>query len=403
MLVRKAYRYRLYPNIAQEHLLAINFGQARFVYNHFLAERKVFYEAHKTEKKKGLTYYDNAARLRDMKREEAFAWLKEAHSQVLQQSLKDLDRAYQNFFAKRAKYPRFHKKRDKQTAHYPQGVKVGEAWVEIPKIGRVKAIIHRPFEGKIKNVTLTKTKSGRYFASIQVEMNLPEPKPPKPESVGVDLGLKSFVVTSDNLSIPTQKYMLKAQKQLARLQRRVSRRQKGSHGRDKARQLVARKHEKVANQRADFLHKTSGWLVKHYGLIGIEDLHVAGMVKNHKLARAISDAGWGELRRQLTYKGKWHGTEVVVIDRFFPSSRRCSLCGHVLTELNLCERVWDCPACRAHHNRDLNAARNIKIEAQTRAGIARSRTSLCEVNAGGEGVSPAVRLAVFSELGSRLL
>jgi putative transposase len=403
MLMRKAYRYRLYPNAAQQQQLAVNFGQARFVYNFFLAERKAFYETHKTESKKGLTYYDNAARLHDMKREEPFAWLKEAHSQVLQQSLKDLDRAYQNFFAKRAKFPRFHKKRDKQAAHYPQGVKVGEAWVDIPKIGRVKAVIHRPCEGKIKNVTLTKNKSGRYFASIQVEVNLPEPKPPRPEAVGLDLGLKSFLVTSDRVFIPTPQYLQKAQKRLTRLQRRLSRCQKGSKGRDTARLAVARQHEKVANQRADFLHKTSHWLVSTYGLIGMEDLHVAGMVKNRRLARAISDAGWGELRRQLSYKGQWHGSQLVVIDRFFPSSRRCSVCGYVLPKLKLSAREWVCPACGAHHDRDLNAAVNIKLEAQTRAGMARSLTPLCEVNARGEGVSPTARLAVFVEPGSRSL
>jgi putative transposase len=403
MFIRKAFRFRLYPNAAQEHLFAVNFGQARFVYNHFLAERKAYYEAHKSEAKKGLTYYDNTARLRGMKREEPFTWLKEAHSQVLQQALKDLDQAYQNFFAKRAKFPRFHKKNDKQTARYPQGVKVGEAWVEIPKIGKVKAVIHRPYEGKIKNVTVSKTKSGRYFASVQVEIEVPEPPPPKPNAVGVDLGLKSFVVTSDAVAIPAPKHLLKAQKRLARLQRRLSRRQKGSQGRERARQAVARQHEKIANQRSDFLHKTSRWLINSYGLVGIEDLNLRGMVKNHRLARAISDAGWGELRRQLVYKGQWYGTQVVVIDRFFPSSRRCSSCGYVLPELELSVREWVCPACRAHHDRDMNAASNIKIESQTRAGTVRSRTSLCEVSAGGEGVSPAARLAVLGEPGNHPL
>lgn len=396
MLIRKAFRYRLYPNAEQERLFAVNFGHSRFVYNHFLAERKAYYEAHKTDAKKGLNYYDNATRLREMKSEAQFAWLQEAHSQVLQQSLKDLDRAYKNFFAKRAKFPKFHKKHDKLSAHYPQGVQVGEKWLAIPKIGKVKAVIHRPCEGKIKNVTVTKTKSGRYFASVQVELELPEPQPSKPDAVGLDMGLKAFLVTSDAVAVPAPKHLLKAQKRLTRLQRKLSRRKKGSKGREKARQLLARQHEKVANQRSDFLHKTSRWLVNNDGLIGIEDLNVAGMVKNHKLARAISDAGWGELRRQLEYKAMWYGSRVVAIDRFFPSSRRCSVCGYILPELKLSMRDWNCPACATHHDRDLNAAVNIKIEAQTRAGMSRSY-------AGGEGVSPTARLAVLIEPGSHPL
>ena len=396
MLIRKAFRYRLYPNAEQVHLFAVNFGQARFVYNYFLAERKAYYEIHKAETKKGLSYYDNAARLRDMKGEEQFAWLREAHSQVLQQSLKDLDQAYQNFFAKRAKFPKFHKKSAKQSAHYPQGVQVFDGRVSIPKIGKVKAVIHRPCEGKIKNVVVSKTKSGRYFASVQVEVEVPEAKLTKPAAVGVDVGLKSFLVTSDAIAIPTPKYLIKAGKRLARLQRKLSRRIKGSHGRDKARLSVARQHERVANQRSDFLHKTSRWLVNNYGLIGIEDLNVRGMVRNRRQARSILDASWGEFRRQLEYKGQWYEARVEPIGRFFPSSRKCSACGNILDELKLSVREWDCPACRTHHDRDLNAAINIKIEALTRAGTARSY-------AGGEGIRPAVRLAVFNEPGSHLL
>jgi putative transposase len=395
MFIRKAYRYRLYPNTDQEQLFAVNFGQARYVYNYFLAERKAFYEAHKTEKKKGLNYEDNAAALKKLKRDPDHLWLREGSSQVLQQVLKDLDQAYQNFFAKRAKFPKFHKKHDKQSARYPQFVLVGDGWLDFPKIGRVKAVIHRPCEGKVKNVTVTKTKSGRYFASVQVEVDVPEPteyprgKAEKPEAVGVDMGLKDFVVTSDAVKISAPKYLQKAQKKLARLQRRLSRRKKGSRGRDKARLAVARQHEKIANQRSDFIHKTSRWLVDNYGLIGIEDLNVRGMVKNHKLAKAISDVGWGELKRQLIYKGQWYGSQVVVIDRFYPSSRECSACHSVLPELKLSVREWDCPMCDAHHDRDLNAAKNILNQAHPRAGTVQSK-------ADGEGV----RLGLTTELSS---
>ena len=373
MLIRKAYRYRLYPTADQEQSFAHNFGQARFVYNYFLSERKKFYEAHKTEKKKALNYNDNADALKKLKEDPQYAWLKIGHSQVLQQSLKDLDRAYKNFFAKRAKFPKFHKKSDKQSCRYMQYVFVGAQWIDFPKIGKVKAVIHRPCEGKVKNVTVTKTKSGRYFASVQVEMDVPEPKFDRVEvSGGVDMGLKDLVVTSDAVKIPAPKHMQKSQKRLARLQRRLSRRQKGSKGREKARLAVARQHEHIANQRADFLHKTSHWLVQTYGLIGMEDLNVRGMVKNRKLAKAISDAGWGEFKRQVLYKGGWYGSQVMVIDRFYPSSRECSNCHHVLPELKLSVREWDCPVCGAHHDRDHNAAKNIENQAKTRAGIARS-------------------------------
>ena len=320
-----------------------------------------------------------------MKKDPQYAWLKIGHSQVLQQSLKDLDQAYQNFFTKCAEFPKFHKKSGKQSARYMQYVFVGENWIDFPKIGKVKAVIHRPCEGAVKNVTVTKTKSGRYFASVQVEMNVPEPKFDRVDvTVGVDMGLKDFVVTSDTVNIPASKPLYKAQKRLTRLQRRLSRRQKGSKGREKARLAVARQHERIANQRSDFLHKTSHWLVTNYGLIGIENLNVRGMVKNRKLAKSISDAGWGEFKRQLLYKGQWYGSQVVVIDRFYPSSRECSTCHHVLSELKLSVREWDCPVCGTHHDRDHNAAKNIETQAKTRAGIARS-------HADGEGVSLALK------------
>ena len=385
MLTRKAYRYRLYPTADQEQIFAHNFGQVRFVYNHFLAERMDFYKKHKDEKKKGLSYNDNAKALKEMKRDPQFDWLKIAHSQVLQQSLKDLDQAYQNFFSKRAKFPKFHNKNSKQSVRYMQYVFVGENEITFPKIGKVKAVIHRPCEGKVKNVTVTKTKSGRYFASVQVELEIPEPKFDRTDdAIGIDLGLKDFVVTSGLVKIPTPKHLQESEKKLARLQRQLSRRIKGSSGREKARMAVARQHEKIANQRSDFLHKTSHWLVKNYGLIGVENLNVQGMVKNHKLAKAISDAGWGEFKRQLLYKGQWYGTMVVIVDRFFPSSRTCSHCSHVLSELKLSVREWNCPACGVHHDRDFNAAINLEMLARSRAGTA-------QTYAGGEDVRPALK------------
>jgi putative transposase len=372
------------------------FGCARFVYNRFLVVRNGYYAAHKDDpQKKGLNYYATATQLKELKKQPEYAWLKDAHSQVLQQALMNLERAFQNFFAKRAKYPKFKRKHGVQSIRFPQYFFVLEKHIAVPKIGKVKAKIHRPLEGKPKNLTITKTKSGRYFAAVQVEVEVPEPQP-KSGAVGIDLGLKSFLVTSDGQEIAPPKHLRKAQKKLVRLQRHLSRCKKGSHGREKARLALARQHEKVANQRADFLHKASYRLTQEFGLIGLEDLKVRGMVKNRRLARAISDAGWGEFKRQLAYKATWNGGIVVEIDRFSPSSKRCSACQSIMPEMPLSVRAWDCPCCGVHHDRDLNAAINILQEALTRAGSAR-------IYAEEVSVSPAFGQAVHTELGSHPL
>jgi putative transposase len=316
-------------------------------------------------------------------------WLKEADSQALQQKLQDLEQAYTHFYEKRAKFPRFKSKRDKQSIRYPQRFKFSAVQVYLPKVGWVKAVFHRPLEGKAKNVTVSKAKTGKYFASIQCEVETPAALPNNGE-IGIDLGLKSFLVTSAGEKIDHPRHLQKAEKRLLRLQRQLSRRVKGSKGREKVRVLLARQHEKVADQREDFLHKASRSLVDRYGFIGIEDLHVRGMVKNHHLAKSISSSGWGMFRRMLDYKARWHGSWVEKIDRFYPSSKTCSACGFVLTEMSLDLREWDCPNCGVHHDRDQNAA--INILNQARAGVARRY-------AGGERVSPGIQ-AVLVEAGS---
>lgn len=386
MLIRKSFHYRLYPNSTQQHALAVQFGHARFVWNWALNLRKTTYK----EIGKGLTYNQLADRLVELKNTPDAEWLKEADSQVLQQKLQDLDTAYKNFFAKRAKFPKFKSKKHDQSIRYPQRFKFSESKVFLPKVGWIKAVFHRSLEGTAKNVTVSKTKSGKYFASIQCEMEIPDPVPHDGE-VGIDLGLKSFLVTSDGEKIDNPRHLQKAEKRLHRLQRQLSRRKKGSSGREKARILLARQHEKVANQRADFLHKASKNLIDRYGFIGIEDLNLRGMVKNRKLAKAISSVGFGMFRVMLEYKAKWYGSWVERIDRFYPSSKTCHTCGYVLPELSLSIREWDCPNCGTRHDRDHNAAVNILNQA--RAGVARSY-------AGGENVSPAVGQAVFTEAGS---
>jgi putative transposase len=384
MTIRKAFKYRLYPNAQQMQDLSVQFGHIRFVYNYFLAVRREYYEAHKDDpQKKGLTYADTNKMLTSLKRLSEYSWLREADSQVLQESLRNLERAYQNMYAKRSGYPKFKKRTAYQAIKYPQRFKVSENKIFAPKVGEIKAVIHPPLEGTPKNMTISKTKSGKYFASVQCEIEIPAPPSQKSQAVGVDVGLKSAIETSDGSIIPSPKHLIKSQKKLSRLQRQLSRKKKGAAGREKARLLLARQHEKVANQRANFLHQTSRWLVDNYGFIGTEDLNVKGMSRNHKLAQSISDAGWGELRRQLEYKGLWSGTKIQTVSRFFPSSKTCSTCGHVLTEINLSIRSWKCPECGASHNRDLNAAINIKNEALTRAGIAQSY-------AGGESIRPVL-------------
>ena len=385
MLIRRSFRYRLYPNTDQQKKLAVQFGHARFVWNWGLNLRKTTY----TETGKGISYNQLAGKLVELKNKPEAEWLKEADSQALQQKLQDLERAYTHFYEKRAKFPRFKSKRDNQSIRYPQRFKFSDVQVYLPKVGWVKAVFHRPLEGKAKNVTVSKTKTGKYFASIQCEVETPAALPNNGE-IGIDLGLKSFLVTSAGEKIDHPRHLQKAEKRLLRLQRQLSRRVKGSKGREKVRVLLARQHEKVADQREDFLHKASRSLVDRYGFIGIEDLHVRGMVKNHSLAKSISSSGWGMFRRMLDYKARWHGSWVEKIDRFYPSSKTCSACGFVLTEMSLDLREWDCPNCGVHHDRDQNAA--INILNQARAGVARRY-------AGGERVSPGIQ-AVLVEAGS---
>jgi len=383
MIVRKAFRYRLYPNAEQEQALAVQFGHARFVWNWALALRKSVYN----ETGKGINYYELKRRATALRYQPETEWLREADSQVLQGKMEDLEKAYKNFFARRAKFPRFKSKGDGQSIRYPQRFKFYENFTYLPKVGWVKTKFHRPLEGRPKNVTISKTKTGKYFVSVQCEVGVIE-QPARCGEIGIDLGVKSFLATSEGWKRANPRHLQQAEKRVKRLQRQVSRRIKGSAGREKARILLARQHEKVANQRKDFLHKLSTELIGCYGLIGMEDLNVRGMVKNRKLAKSISTTGWGTFRLMLEYKGEWYGSYVHKVDRFFPSSKTCSNCEYVLDELPLSVREWQCPICGAIHDRDINSAINILNE--TRAGVARS-------HAGGESVRPGNNLAILAE------
>jgi len=383
MLVNQAFKFRLYPNTEQCQALARQFGCSRFVYNYFLRQRMDYYTVHKGEKKQGLNYYDTAKMLTALKQQPEYTWLQEVNSQALQVVLRNLDRAYANFFEGRAEYPKFKNRRDKQSFGVPQHFTLDaeQGWLTLPKLTPLRIVVHRPVKGALMSVIISRSPSGRYFASILCEVEVKDrPFKRKGKEIGLDLGLKSFAVTSDGEKIDSPRPLRRAEKKLCRLQRQLSRKQKGSQNSEKGRVKFARLHEKIANQRADFLHKQSRRLIDESQAIYVESLNVKGMLANHHLAKSISDAGWGEFLSQLQYKGAWYGCRLEAIERFFPSSKRCHQCGYIQAGLRLADREWDCPVCHTHHDRDVNAALNILCEGRTksdmkrRAGIARTQT-----------------------------
>jgi putative transposase len=365
------------------------------VYNHFLRERIDFYESHKDQPKgvkKGLTYHDNAASLTQLKKQSETLWLKEVNSQSLQASLKHLDKAYQRFFKEKKGFPKFKSKHHKQSFIIPQrfvffsGKKPSKtllgqeelasthSWLKIPNLPKSAPLLrvkeHRkiPKGAKILSVTISKTPTGKYFASLACALEikpLPLPTPPQNKqvkSVGIDLGLTALVICSDGVRFENPRHLKKAIQKLKYTQRQVSKKKKGSNSHNQARLKLASVHEKVANARKDYLHKISSHLTQEQTVICMESLKVKNMVKNHHLAQAISDAAWGELTRQLNYKSGWHRRVVVQIDTYFPSSKTCSCCGHKLDQLPLSVRQWQCPQCDTIHDRDINAALNIEHE-----------------------------------------
>jgi putative transposase len=357
-----ATKVRIYPTPQQEEKLAKAFGCARWFWNNSLNETQKVYQ----ETGKGLGQFP--------KLKQEFDWLGDTHSQVLQSVSLNLSRAFINFFERRAAYPTFKSKHGKQTIQYPQGVKIVEGRkLFIPKIGHVKAVVHREIAGTIKTVTISKTPTGKYFAAILTENGLDDPAISFDGKIlGIDVGLTHLAITSDGSKFDNPKHVAKAQKNLKRKQQKLSRKVKGSNSRNKARLLVAKAHERVANARKDYLHKLSRRLVDENQVIAVEDLHVKGMMRNHCLAKSIGDAGWGAFTTMLKYKAEKAGKGYIEVNRFFPSSKACSSCLHVQKSMPLNIRMWTCDKCGEIHDRDINASKNIRNEARRMiaAGIA---------------------------------
>jgi putative transposase len=359
MIVQKAIKVRIYPNESDKELLGKRFGVRRFIYNKFLDVRqKAYMESGET-----VNYYMCAKIVVEMKKQEEFSWLSEVNSQSIQAALKDLDTAYVRFFKKLCKFPKFKSKHDNcQSFKVPQWFAVDweNKTIKIPKF-------KTPFKFrgsckdtpvKLNSITISKAATGKYYASIQGEFDI-EQKESTGEVIGVDLGIKSLLIDSNGTEIKNERFLKKQMKNLKYLQRQLSKKKKGTKSREKSRIKLAKQHQKVTNQRNNYLHQVSTKLINENQVIVMEDLAVKNMIKNHKLAQAISDVAWGSLVSMLKYKAAWHDRQIVQIDRFYPSSKTCSSCFHLMPKMELSVRDWTCPSCGSHHDRDINAAKNI--------------------------------------------
>jgi putative transposase len=386
--MRTAYKCRVYPIPEQASALNRTFGCVRVVWNRTLAWRQARYR----DGQASTSYAQASAYLTAMKATEELVWLSEVSSVPLQQVLRHQQAAFIGFFAGRASYPRYKSRSGRQCAEYTRsGFQYREGRLFLAKMSTPLAFAWswpdiEPASLDPSTVTVSRDPCGRWYVSFAVEVPEPAPLPAADAMVGVDLGIKDFAVTSDGEAIRNPRCLAKRERALARYQRRLARCQQGSANRAKARAKVARAHRRVRAWRADFLHRTSARLVRDHDVIVIEDLAVENMVRNHSLAKAISDCGWGEFRRQLQYKAARAGRQLIVIGRFYPSSKTCSGCGHLLAELSLSTRAWQCPSCGTRHDRDVNAAKNILA-----AGLAVTACGADVRHAGSSRVRSAVK------------
>jgi putative transposase len=392
-MTQRAFRYRFYPTKEQEQLLRRTLGCVRLVYNKALHTRtEAWYE-----KQERVDYKQTSGMLTSWKKQEDLQFLNEVSCVPLQQGLRNLQKAFTNFWAGRAKYPNFKKKRSGGSAEFTRSAfrwKDGQLWLAkclepLPiRWSRTLPTCCEP-----STVTVRLDASGRWFVSLLLEDCTVNPLPQKDKAVGIDAGITSLITTSDGEKIANPKYFKRLRFKLRQAQKALSRKVKGSNNREKARIQVARIHVAIADSRTDLLHKLTTRLVRENQTIAVEDLAVKNMMKNRKLAGAIADASWSELIRQLEYKCQWYGRTLVKIDRWFPSSKRCGNCGHIVDKMPLDIREWDCPECGTHHDRDINAAKNILA-----AGLA---VSVCGANIRPNGHESKGQLRKTSNRGKK--
>lgn len=363
--MKLAYKYKIKPTVKQQIQLSKTFGCARFIYNWGLdIKTKTWTNEHKS-----ISYFELAKQLTTLKQKNEYTWLKEVPNESLQQSLRNLDNAYTQFFKAKKGFPKFKsKKRSKDVARFIAAVHFDfDTWkVKIPKCGWVKLCYNKPFDlssYKIGTLTVSRDKCGEYWCSIVIETAeevKPKAKVSEDTAVGIDLGIKDYAILSDGTKYGNPKFYEQNQRRLKLLQQRFARTKKGSNRHKVMRLKVAKQYRKITNSRVDFLHKLSTDVVNRFDTICLENLNVDGMLKNHNLAKSIQSASWGEFVRQIKYKSEWFGKNVIFIGRFEPSSKACSKCGYVKKDLTLNDREWTCPICGTHHDRDINAAINIK-------------------------------------------
>jgi len=401
--MKKTYEYRIYPTDEQKSLLAKHFGHCRWLYNYALS-RKI---AHYKKTSKTLSRYDIQAEIPVLKKQEGTEWLKEVNSQSLQAVLIHLDTAYNKFFTKSGGFPKFKNRKSKQSFEIPKNLTVDftKSEIEIPKFkDPINTVFHREFVGEIRTCHIKRSNAGSYYVTILVEDGNELPSKPeirKETAIGIDVGIKSFAVTSEGEEIANPRHFVTCQRRLAKSQRSFSRKLKSkkkgkplSKNAKKQKLKLQLLHEHVANQRKDFLHKVTTRLIRENQTICIEDLNVKGMMKNRCLSKHIGDVGWGMFFQFLRYKSDWYGKNILTIGRFEPSSKTCSSCGYIKHDMKLFDRMWVCPVCGDSHDRDVNAAINIRDFSFVNTGSDRNTQKSKSAKHGNSLESSAERMSV---------